>query len=612
VNANSSKTVALLNFLKATAALRRKRIPAYREEKLLWFADIPRDLPPPWKDACRSAFVADNSAEIPHPWLEVHKKRKPTLPELPILLRDWVPQEFQTHPDDYVDKNPANLIDVLSPEITVLVEKRIPDPNAPPGDGQKLAEKVPEVRRLEDYPEVQNAWLDYLVNQWEPWTQEMRRWKQIQDIYEDVDFMRGRIEEAEERYELLLAVGLLQWRDSTGSTVKRHLLTGPAEISLDAGRGVLIVAPAASFEKFRVELDMLELQDQPHLEGTDLEDRLEELDIRAWDIASVAEILRIIANKARADSQVSEDLWKPLERADETFRLIYAPALVLRERRPTAYEELIDRFLNASEDEPVFSTTPPWERFVGEGEPSSNPAVGGPDADFDLNNAGGRLYFPRPTNDEQRRIVERLRVRPYVLVKGPPGTGKSHTIANLICHLLATGERVLVTAHAPKALTVLRDLLPGDVRNLCVTAFGSSREDHRLLEDSVRGILSQKNEWKGEEWARGEIDRLEKELRELEDETAKVERHLRECREAETHSHTLIGGYQGTAAQIARQVEKERGAYAWFPELRDDQNSCPLQPHDIEFLADVHIALTDEHLNELRLVLLGHKKNNLM
>jgi hypothetical protein len=259
----------------------------------------------------------------------------------------------------------------------------------------------------------------------------MRRGKQIQDIYEDVDFMRRRIEEAEERYELVLAVGLLQWRDSTGVTVRRHLLTAPAEISLDAARGVLTVSPAASFKSFRVELDMLELQDRPRLEGTDLEDRLEELDVQAWDKASVAEILRIIANKASADSEVSEDIWTPLERADETCRVVYAPALVLRERRPTAYEELTSRLLKACEGESTLSTTPPWERFVSEGEPSSNPAVGGPEADFDFNNAGGRLYFPLPTNDEQRRIVERLRARPYVLVKGPPGTGKSHTIANL-------------------------------------------------------------------------------------------------------------------------------------------------------------------------------------
>lgn len=348
---------------------------------------------------------------------------------------------------------------------------------------------------------------------------------------------------------------------------------------------------------------MLELQDRPRLEGTDLEDRLEELDVRAWDRASVAEVLRIIANKASPGAQVSEDAWMPLERADATFRVSYAPALILRERRPTAYEELISRFLKASEDKPTFATTAPWERFVSEGD---TPGDLGNDAanlhsDSDLGEGDGRLYFPLPTNDEQRQIAERLRRRPYVLVKGPPGTGKSHTIANLICHLLAKGERVLVTAQAPKALAVLRDLLPGDMRNLCVTAFGSSREDHRLLEDSVRGILSRKNEWKGEHWAQREIGRLEKELCELEGKIASVDRRLRECREVETHSHSLPGGYTGTAAQIARQLEKERDTHSWFPALVDDQKRCPLQPEEVAFLADVHARLTQERVNEFRL-----------
>lgn len=315
----------------------------------------------------------------------------------------------------------------------------------------------------------------------------------------------------------------------------------------------------------RVELDMSELQDRPLLEGTELEERLEELDVRAWDKASVAEILRIIANKASAGAQVNENAWKPLERADETFRILYAPALVLRERRSTAYEELISRLLKASEGKSIPATTAPWERFVSEGEPSGSFVVGGPNADFGLSNAGGRLFFPLPTNDEQWQIAKRLTAHPYVLVKGPPGTAKSHTLANLICHLLASGERILVTAYAPKALTVLRDLLPGNLRNLCVTAFGSSREDHRLLENSIRGILARKNEWKGEEWAQGEVNRLESALCQLEDESAKVERQPHACREAETHSHTLLGGYQGTAAQMARRVEKERGAYYYRP-----------------------------------------------
>ncbi len=123
----------------------------------------------------------------------------------------------------------------------------------------------PVQARLFDRPEVEDAWLEYLVNKWEPWAKEMQRWQEVQTVYERLDFMRRRLEEAEERYELLLAIGLLQWRDPTGTTVERHLLTAPAELTLDAARGVLTVVPAASFERFRVELDMLDLQHRARL-----------------------------------------------------------------------------------------------------------------------------------------------------------------------------------------------------------------------------------------------------------------------------------------------------------------------------------------------------------
>ncbi|MGC8666541.1 MAG: AAA domain-containing protein [Chthonomonadales bacterium] len=396
-------------------------------------------------------------------------------------------------------------------------------------------------------------------------------------------------------------MGLLVWRDPTGETVKRHLLTAPAEISLDAVRGVLTVSPGASFDRFKIELDMLELQHQPRLEGAGLDDLMEELDVQAWDRAKVGEILRVIANKASPDAQVDEGSFEPPERADETFRVFYAPALVLRERRPTAYEELITRLHEGTEDGP-FSLMPAWERFISEGEPSGGGAGTTPE-DPEANSGLGdsRLYFPLPTNEEQRRIAERLRVRPYVLVKGPPGTGKSHTIANLICHLLASGERVLVTAHAPKALAVLRDLLPSEIRNLCVTAFGSTHDDQRLLEDSVRGILSRKNEWRASKSAQEQIAALEGELRQLEDRVAQVERDLRETREAETRSHVLYGGHEGTAAQIARAVEAKEEAYAWFPEVPKDASRCPLDSDQIILLAEIHTELTEEKLTALDL-----------
>jgi hypothetical protein len=92
---------------------------------------------------------------------------------------------------------------------------------------------------------------------------------------------------------------------------------------------------------------MLELGDQPRLDPSAMHDRLEALDICAWDTEKVGEILREIGNRARGNAQVNEnDFEKPSQPPDQVFHISFAPALVLRERRSTAFDDLINHLLD--------------------------------------------------------------------------------------------------------------------------------------------------------------------------------------------------------------------------------------------------------------------------
>src|SRR6185369_11460090 len=75
----------------------------------------------------------------------------------------------------------------------------------------------------------------------------------------------------------------------------------------------------------------------------------------------------------------------------------------------------------------------------------------------DMAGAPPDVLLSKPANAEQIDIVRALERHEAVLVQGPPGTGKTHTIANLIGHLVAQGKRVLVTSHATKALRMVRE-----------------------------------------------------------------------------------------------------------------------------------------------------------
>jgi very-short-patch-repair endonuclease/DNA polymerase III delta prime subunit len=100
------------------------------------------------------------------------------------------------------------------------------------------------------------------------------------------------------------------------------------------------------------------------------------------------------------------------------------------------------------------------------------------------------VLLSKPANPEQIKIAQRLDGHGSVLVQGPPGTGKTHTIANLIGHLLSQGKSVLVTSHTSKALRVLRNHVVTELQPLCVSVLDSDVESRKQLESTVDSIVS--------------------------------------------------------------------------------------------------------------------------
>ena len=70
----------------------------------------------------------------------------------------------------------------------------------------------------------------------------------------------------------------------------------------------------------------------------------------------------------------------------------------------------------------------------------------------------GELYFPF-TYDRWQLNTLKLLNRRIAIIEGPPGTGKSQTISNLLCHLAAKGKRVLFVSQKAQALKVVKDKL---------------------------------------------------------------------------------------------------------------------------------------------------------
>ena len=159
-------------------------------------------------------------------------------------------------------------------------------------------------------------------------------------------------------------------------------------------------------------------------------------------------------------------------------------------------------------------------------------------------------------------------------MQGPPGTGKSHTIANLISHYLAMGRRVLVTAQSAQALQVLRDKMPEELQQLCVTLLGDSRASDRALKRSVEGIIARQQDFRPERLC-NRIDVLERQLDESETHLMKLERTLRDSRAKDTDVQEPIDGYRGTRAELARRLRAERPLFTWLRDAVNHRTPCP-------------------------------------
>jgi len=68
---------------------------------------------------------------------------------------------------------------------------------------------------------------------------------------------------------------------------------------------------------------------------------------------------------------------------------------------------------------------------------------------------------PLELSNSQTEVIDAIRKYPLVSVFGPPGTGKSQTIVNLVSHLVATGKTVLVVSRMDKAVDVVAERLNG-------------------------------------------------------------------------------------------------------------------------------------------------------
>jgi len=211
----------------------------------------------------------------------------------------------------------------------------------------------------------------------------------------------------------------------------------------------------------------------------------------------------------------SEDIKKALRKKTPT--LLPASMLVFIERSTSSrgvlheLEEIIE----------VNKLSPPLSELLS---PSNN-IVSAP---FDSN----RLkydYLPGLLSTPQKKIISIAATANLGCASGPPGTGKSYTIAAIAAEHMARGESVLIVANNDAALDVIADKLDENFGLSDVSIRAGQKEFLKKLKGYIADLLAG---YFSEELNK-EPDLCESELKALNDELSKLEkRFVKYCHKA--------------------------------------------------------------------------------
>lgn len=432
-----------------------------------------------------------------------------------------------------------------------------------------------------------------MLEQWlekrEEWLRRERPARKTMEAFEKLYALQAMLERESERLELMLGDGLLVWN--------RH--------DLPVHHPVLFQRLQLVFDPSVPEFQLVETEHPPEL-YTAL--------FRAMDDVSAQAVSRL-----RDD--LAEKLWHPLggEDASRFFKRVVLelspkhgeftgdgapmgrgegprigrdPVVFMRLKTlgfGTAIESILDDLPAQTEFSVGISS------IVGI-EPGGWAQVPRHDLSghTDPNGEDEQILLSKEANAGQLEIARRLERFGAVLVQGPPGTGKTHTIANLLGHLLAQGKSVLVTAHTTKALRVLRDHVVEPLRPLCVSVLdGTSKQ----LENSVEEISSRLSE--------ASDDVLEHKANVLQERRKNVLRQLREtweqvlqARESEYRS-IVVAGVEYDPSQAARYVAAGAAHSSWVPSPVTSGASLPLSAGELMDLYYTNEVLTSQDEEEL-------------
>lgn len=435
----------------------------------------------------------------------------------------------------------------------------------------------------------------------EEWIEKRNNWRTVEipkeqglNLYNNLFKLYSEIKKESESVELILGDGHIKWITNL-RVIDHPVLLQRVQLEFNPEKPSFII----KCDELKTELYTPMLRVIPSINQTILSEIINEIEINSYHIA---DILNTSGLFERLINGIDENgkFVDTFESKHNGPVIMTEPILFLR-KRTLGFSMFIEKIIEDIESKEDIKFPDFFENMIGN-------YIEHKDADIineNWNQSGidKDILLTLPANNEQLNIIKFLNNYGAVLVQGPPGTGKTHTIANLIGHLLSQGNSVLVTSHTEKALTVLKDKVYKDrydkdinLQSLCISLLSSSSQKKEM--DNAINEIAVKSTSLNLAEAEKKIERLENERKELIDKSKKISQELLQIRSLE-YKDIVFDNETISPIDAAKFINSGYCKFDYIPgDTSDDTVGLPLSKEELFDLyhSNQHISLEEDVL----------------
>ncbi len=516
-------------------------------------------------------------------WVRVERLIRIPPPEIPKQLQEWV--AVSNDPMIQPEVKEKIIKTVSESEAQNLVTQGViseADIKTPLKDLDDTTNSKDIIIRLGNNIAIKSNIENYINEQWLPWTEEEKPRRKTIKVYDSLFSLQQTIEAQgdEQPIELIWGIGIARW-NCEGHKIDHSLIEKAIEIEVNREDGSILIHPR-NIEPV-LALGSFSALDNPGVNTLirfgkkHFSELSDDVEFSPYVHESFEPILRqastYLSEKGTYWPDVNPDKEnrKP-NKIGDTLEITDSWVMFVRPRSRTGFVQDIERFQKKLEESPG-NIPKPAKRIISElsdAKPVTAPSGIASGSESSLSSSPScqkaELFFPKPFNDAQVQIVDRLEQNDGVVVQGPPGTGKTHTIANIICHYLATGRTVLVTSKGDPALSVLQGQIPEELRSLTISLLTNEKQGMKQLESAVQllaGIASQTNLRD----LKQEAGSHELRVKQLKKEIQKIDGEIKDwgLKQLNPINKELSGTESEiTAMELAEQVISDTGKHEWL------------------------------------------------